>query len=435
MADVEPAGARPVDGRPPELPPPFSKFPILRTALFFAGLDMGKRVQELRERGEDYIYIRGLFNQLAIFQYPDTSSTWRIITSSAVELISAFSIVSFVTVLVRMHYTQPGTSPHTGPGPSPAVEMPFLAAFFTFWALIVVAFTSFAIGEIKRTRRLGRYIPFRSDEPELCQICLQSESVTNLINLQCYTDEEEAANPQRPLHWFHESCMEAWFRILQPQDRVCPACTQRPLAYRTVDGEYRYPAPDASPLLWAMYSFFTSCSLFFWDSTDPIARRGLPGWQNSLGKHFMLILWKGVLALGAKLLARILFARGLYTVYHILPEAVKEYPVTYLQEYIQTELPFLIIVYNFLASTLPTQSYKLAELAFHLSKVIESRIVESFGKLPQIIGLLKLCASPDFGPANDWFLAVSLIVLPFIFLHGFAARISDFVFIVVSHMR
>ncbi|KAH8157553.1 hypothetical protein CIB48_g10693 [Xylaria polymorpha] len=389
---------------------------------------------ELRDRGPDYIYIRDLFNHRAVYQYPDTSSTWHIITSSAVELVSAFSIVSLVTVLVRMYYTRPGTSSDAGSGLG-AVYIPFLAGYFTFWALIVAAFTAFAIEEMKRSRRLSRFIPFSSDEPQMCYVCLQSDSATNLVNLQCYSDEEEAANPQRLVHWYHETCLEKWWLPLSVENRTCPACQQRPLAYRAIDAEYRYPAPQPSVLLWAMYSFFTSCSMFFWDNTKPIAMRGLPGWQNSLGEHFMLILCKGVLALGGKLLARILFVRALYKGYLALPDGLKEYPLTYLQEYIQTELPILIVAYNFLPSTIITLSYKLAEhgssLGSHLSEVIEFHIVEYF--VP-FLRLLEFYLSPDFGPANDWFLCVSIIVLPLIFLHGFATRISEFVFIVSSHL-
>ncbi|KAI0448812.1 hypothetical protein F5B21DRAFT_521107 [Xylaria acuta] len=432
---------------PPELPPSFVKFPILRTTLFLAGIDINKMVQEFRESGR-YGYLKGIFNLLSVNQYPDTSSTMRIIASSTWEFVSAISIVSLVPRFVYMYYTRPGTSSDTGPGLRTAVEITVLAAFFTLFALIAAAFTAFSMDEIVRTRRLSNFIPFRSPEPGQCGICLEPGPVTDFVSLQCYSDEDEAAHPQRKLHYFHETCIEFWWFTNRNGAGRCPVCRQTALAYRTVDAEYRYPAPEPSALVWALYSFFACVHLFF-GGTSPIATRQFPQTQDSLGEHFGLVLFRAVGGLCLILLSRLFYIKALYTFYLALPKWFNEYPSTRLHKYLKIPFHFFDIkrfvnmvfsgphvtkyrgwpatggipetlMFN-LVSALVRQIHRLAGLYRYLTP----RQIEY---IEYILQWLKLYFSPDLGPAEYWLLRIAIVVLPLIFIHGFAVRVSDLIY-------
>ncbi|KAI1749573.1 hypothetical protein F4782DRAFT_549713 [Xylaria castorea] len=448
MADPRPGVDSP-PGSPPDLPPPFLKFPLLRASLFLAGVNMKQTVSEFREEG-NYRYLRGIFNLVSVNQYPDTSSTWRIIAYSAWEIVSAVSIVSLVTIFVRMYYTRPGTSSDTGPGLGPAVEIPILAAFFTIFALITAAFTAFSMGEIIRTSRLTSFIPFTSPEPEICMVCLESDPITNLVSLQCYSDEEEAANPQRQLHYFHEGCIESWWVMNEQAGGRCPVCAQRALAYRTVDGEYRYPGPEPSPLAWAMYSFF-ACIQLFLGSRNPMAMRQLPYRQDNLGEHFATVLFRGIGSLCVLLLTRLFYAKVLYTCYLFLPKWLNEYPAIRLHGYLNITFSFfdmgaikrfshmVLSGPNVTRYRLPASGGIYETLIFN----IDSRLTRQIRGLTRfyryltprqieytehILKWLKIYFSPDLGPAGAWLLRIAIVVLPFIFIHGFASRVSDLIY-------
>ncbi|KAI1734159.1 hypothetical protein F4680DRAFT_363389 [Xylaria scruposa] len=405
------ADPQPDRGSPPDLPPSFFEFPLLRTTLFLAGLDMKQTVGEFRRN--NYRYLRGVFNVLSVNQYPDTSSTKRIITSSVVEVVSAISIVSLVAVFVRMYYTRSGASLDTGLGLGPAIEVPILAAFFTLFALIVAALTWLSMGEVVRTSRLGSFIPLTSPEPEICMVCLEKEPITNLVNLQCHSDEVEAANPQRKFHYFHEGCIESWWIANEKLAGRCPVCSQTALAYRTVDGEYRYPAPSPSSFVWATYSFF-ACVQFFFGSRSPIATRQLPRWQNSLSEHFTLVLLRGVGSLCLILFSRLFYAKALYAYYLLLPRWFNEYPAPRLYEYLKTTFAFDLV------SGLVHRIRSLAGPHMNQSQI---------GYIKYVLEWVKSCfLSPDIGPAEDWSSRILIVVLSFVFIHGFARRMGDFIY-------
>ncbi|TRX91954.1 hypothetical protein FHL15_007051 [Xylaria flabelliformis] len=403
-----------VSGPPPDLPPSFLDFPLLRTTLFLAGVDMERTVGEMYRKG-NYRYLRGVFNILSVNQYPDTSSTQSIIAASPAEIASAVSIISLVAVLVRMYYTRPGASSDTSLGLGPAVEIPILAAFFTLFALIAAALTWFSMGEVIRTSRLGTFIPFVSPEPEICMVCLESEPLTNLVSLQCYSDEEEAASPQRKPHYFHEACIESWWLTRDNAPR-CPVCSQQARGYRTVDGNYRYPAPDPSSLVWATYSFFASVQFFF-GSRSPIATRQLPWWQNSLGEHFAVVLLRGVGSLCLIIVSRLFYVKALYACYLFLVNSLNEYPSTRLYEY------YLEITFSFfdMVSDLEHQICSLAGL-FMPQRQIE--YFSYFLEWPKIW----FSSLFDLGPAGGWILHVLIVVLSFGFVHGFASRVNDLIY-------
>ncbi|KAI0544615.1 hypothetical protein F4679DRAFT_600464 [Xylaria curta] len=421
MADPQP-NIRPHPNPPPE----FLKFPLLRATLFLAGVDMKKVVGEFR-RDRHYRYLRGVFDALSVKQYPDTSSTKRIIVSSIAEVLAAIGIISLVPIFLRMYYTRSGASPDTGLGLGPAVELPILAAFFTLFALIAAVMTWFSMGEIVRTERLGNFLTFASPPPEICMICHESESVTNLVNLQCYSDAEEADNPGRKPHYFHESCLETWWRNAPP-DRVmrCPTCAQVALAYRAVDGEYRYPAPEPSALVWATYSFF-SCVQYFFGSRSPMAARGLPSWQDNLGEHYLEVLLRGVGSLCLILVSRLFYAKALYAYYLLLPRWLNEYPATRLCKYLKTAFGFFGMI----------RSSVIDGLVRQIRSEVGPYINESLiGYIKYVLEWLKVYfLNPDLGPSGDWILHILIVVLSFVFIHGFASRASNFIYDLTLPMR
>ncbi|KAI0855065.1 hypothetical protein F4860DRAFT_497449 [Xylaria cubensis] len=413
MDDPQP-NVNPPPSPPPDFPPSFLDFPLLRTTLFLAGVDMERTVGEMYRQG-NYRYLRRIFNILSVNQYPDTSSTEAIIAASPAEIASAFSIVSLVAVLVRMYYTRPGASSNTGLGLGPAVEIPILAAFFTLFALIVATLTWFSMGEVVRSWRLSNFIPFVSPEPEICMVCLESEPLTNLVSLQCYSDAEEAANPQRKPHYFHEACIEAWW-LTRDNAARCPVCSQEAIGYRTVDGNYRYPAPEPSSLVWATYSFF-ACVQFFFGSRGPIATRQLPRWQDSLGEHFAVLLLRGVASLCLILVSRLFYAKTMYACYLFLLNGLNEYPSTRLYElYLELTVSFFDMV-----SELEHEIYSVAD--FFMSQ----RQIEYISYPLEWLKIFFLSLF-DLGPAGGWILRFFIIILSFGFVHGFASRVNDLIY-------
>ncbi|KAI3320515.1 hypothetical protein HD806DRAFT_547349 [Xylariaceae sp. AK1471] len=318
--------------------PSFSTYPIFRASLFLIGFDLKKSLRNMETHpvsGE----FQNWFTGQATKQFPDTSSIRKIISSSAVELISALGIVALVVRLVL--------SDRAGLGMN--IEAPILAGFFAIFALITAAITYLACDDLSAAQPLDKFTNERSWMPdETCLLCREADSVANLINLQCSDDEDEAAHPDRALHWYHSECIRRWWDTqdrldvandgdneaqlralrwgLVTRPRKCPMCVREVLGYRRPYGGNVHTFPDEeddgissrsgvapSALAWAVYSFFSCVALCF-GVTDHHWSRGLPYYRGSVpvGIHWSAVLTRGVMPYAMLILSRLFLLRILY---------------------------------------------------------------------------------------------------------------------------
>ncbi|KAI1148849.1 hypothetical protein F4825DRAFT_432633 [Nemania diffusa] len=372
--------------------PTFASFPILRTVLFLAGFDLETALDPYRRGVAIVNTTRARFHDICIGISPDTSSTRGIISSSFMELVIGSCIVGVVAYLVSIFHAHPqGESYQPGLGLGLEIEAPILAAFFTLFALITAMYTSLAISETPDSN-LMKFLNETFPPLERCAICQEEGENEPIINLQCFSDAEEAANPQRALHWFHENCIAAWWLENGHRAGICPLCSKESVAFRSPAGP-RHSSPSA--IAWATHCFFR-CILLFFGHFDSHISGARPRRPFVHATPYAFALTRGVLVLCLLLLSRLVFARILYVCYLAFPRLLQIYVYGGVREY----LCRLWLLDLYPVSRWPIRDYLCPELP---------------GSLP--------IDPPSRG--EGWRLGITAAVISFIIIHGCALRIAD----------
>ncbi|KAI1126640.1 hypothetical protein F5Y10DRAFT_293656 [Nemania abortiva] len=391
IGDADPAD--PIDQVDEDRNPTFADFPILRTILFLAGFDVETALDPVRRGEREVTYTRAVFSLMSAGHTSDTARTWGGTSSSFLEIVSGLGTIGVVTALVRLYYTNTraqGEESHASPGLGVEVEAPILAAFFTLCSLITALYVFLAVADTTGPLLDGLFVHQVFPPVEDCAICHQALDEP-LISLQCFPDADEAANPQRALHYCHESCIAGrWWNELeiwhladptdppeQPPQRRCPICTNRVLGYRRPADVGDHGEPSA--LAWSTYFFFASVVILF-GHLHPHMHRGLPEAKTAQSNWHAYVLTRGIVVICLLLLARLIFARILYVCYLVFPHLLR----MCLQSNVRQS------VYQYVVQTTPPP--------LHLSK------------------------------GETWGLAVAVLVLAFMLIHGCALRIADTIY-------
>ncbi|KAI0535858.1 hypothetical protein GGR58DRAFT_515015 [Xylaria digitata] len=168
-----------------------------------------------------------------------------------------------------------------------------LAILYILYAIGTIVLVYQAIRDMENTSPIDIGLPERYRQFVRCPICLADAPIHELITLQCFSDAEEEAHPERAGHSFHESCIMEVFNDLADRgvQITCPLCRQIPLGYRRNYGPPRHGIFDNSRLMWYINSLFARrlpFTIFNWQPRFKTPIRHSP--EDNLDRHYLQIL-------------------------------------------------------------------------------------------------------------------------------------------------